>query len=178
MHDPTMNSMTMNSMTTHHPTTHRPIKTNPLGPVAGYSTRQGFSLIELMIVIVIIAVLASIAIPGFQNQVARSHVMGGMSEVRALTAAYEDLALRGITDFELADLGAAADDDATQRCALSMEQPDPDTGDGALICTLIGSPQIQSRTLRFERDGAQGRWLCVSDLPTSFIPQSCQASDA
>lgn len=173
MHDPTKHTPTA-----HTPATHRPSKTRPVRPIAGWPSLSGFSLIELMIVIVIIAVLASIAIPGYQNQVARSHVMGGMSEVRALTAAYEDLALRGITDFELEDLGAAADDDATQRCALSMEQPDPDTGDGALICTLIGSPQIQSRTLRFERDGAQGRWLCVSDLPTSFMPQSCQANDA
>ncbi|GEM_PF-475211 len=139
---------------------------------------QGFSLIELMIVIVIIAVLASVAIPGFQNQVARSHVMGGMSEVRALTTAYEDLALRGITDFELVDLGATGEGNATQRCTLSMELPDPDSGDGALICSLLGSPQIQGHTVRFERDGAQGRWSCISDLPSAFIPDSCQSNEA
>jgi type IV pilus assembly protein PilA len=128
-----------------------------------------------MIVIVIIAVLASIAIPGFQTQVARSHVMGGMSEVRALTTAYEDLALRGITTFELQDLGVSLDDNSTQRCSLSMELPDAESGDGALICSLIGAPQIQSHRLRLQRSGPQGRWSCLTDLPVAFIPDGCQS---
>ena len=135
----------------------------------------GFSLVELMIVLVIIAVLASIAIPGFQDQVARSHVMGGLSELRALTTAYEDFSLRGVETFDLNDLGLeeSGTTAATTRCDLSLTVPDLETGDGSLSCLLQGSPRINGFELRLDREGSQGRWVCYSDLPERFRPTGC-----
>lgn len=135
----------------------------------------GFSLVELMIVLVIIAVLASIAIPGFQDQVARSHVMGGLSELRSLTTAYEDFSLRGIGSFDLNDLGleSVGTTATTTRCELNLTTPDAETGDGGLSCLLQGNPRIASFELRLDREGTQGRWICRSDLPERFRPAGC-----
>jgi len=52
--------------------------------------QQGFTLIELMIVVAIIAILAAIAIPQYQNYVARSAVTRLVGETGALRTAIED----------------------------------------------------------------------------------------
>lgn len=58
--------------------------------------QQGFTLIELMIVIGIIGVLASIAVPAFQGYVARTKVIEGLSLAASAKTAVSENAVNGI----------------------------------------------------------------------------------
>lgn len=60
-------------------------------------TQQGFTLIELMIVVAIIGILAAIAIPQYQDYIARTQVTRVVGEVNDLKTNIEDAIQRGAT---------------------------------------------------------------------------------
>ena len=134
-------------------------------------TQQGFTLIELMIVVAIIAILAAIAIPQYQNYVARSQVSRVMGEVGSLKTAVEDCLASGDTTCANASLTS------------SLSQTNPivpsagllNDGAGDLIITLntTASPAIRGDTLTWTRDAA-GAWDCNTTVDAKFAPAGCR----
>lgn len=59
------------------------------------NTQQGFTLIELMIVVAIIGILAAVAIPQYQDYTSRSQVTRVVGEVSAIRTAVEEILMRG-----------------------------------------------------------------------------------
>lgn len=137
-------------------------------------TAAGFTLIELMIVVAIIAVLAAIAIPQYQTYVAKSQATAGLDEITPGRTAYETLVNQGTVDgatyANVGNLGLQTD---TPRCSISASVPV--AGEGYVQCVLKGSTVIQGHQIKWNRN-VSGQWSCASDLDPKYMPSSCSAS--
>lgn len=145
-------------------------------------TQRGFTLIELMIVVAIIGILAAIAIPQYQDYIAKSQVNRVFGEISALKTAVENKINNGDTGFTLSggtnNLGYAESNLST--VALTGDG----TGDVTITATLASgatkgaSASIVGSTVAITRTAADGTWSCTvtgagPGWKTSFVPKGC-----
>ncbi|MDI9274623.1 pilin [Stenotrophomonas sp. PFBMAA-4] len=134
--------------------------------------QKGFTLIELMIVVAIIAILAAIALPAYQNYVAKSQVTAGLADIRGGVTAYEEGIQSGTRTGTpvVADLGLNA---STPRCAISATGAWGDDADQSIVCTLKGNPKVAGETVTLTRNGS-GAWNCTaSSKLADYKPAGC-----
>ena len=131
---------------------------------------QGFTLIELMIVVAIIAILAAIAIPAFQNYTARAQTAGGLSDIRSGITAFEEGINRGLTG--AATLDQVGLQGTTTRCAIAIGGNYTDAAGQSLTCTIAGNPSVNGQTVTLTRT-ADGAWNCTTNVDPRFRPDGC-----
>ena len=139
--------------------------------------QQGFTLIELMIVVAIIGILAAVAIPAYQDYTIRAKVTEGLSLASAgKTAVSEYFSSKGTlpTSNLLAGMATATSIGGHNVQSVTVGAL------GAITIAFSGAPAILNSTLMLTPTTAAGgiMWTCsnvaVANLEGKYRPSSCR----
>jgi type IV pilus assembly protein PilA len=139
-------------------------------------THQGFTLLELMIVISIIGVLASVAIPFYKNYTSRAHVSEGLSLASPAKAAVWDFyAAVGQMPSNNIEAGLPEPVDIAGNSVTSIT-----IGSNGIVTILYNAKVDSSLTKNIILTPVIGEgsimWSCTGgSLPSKYRPSECRS---
>ena len=136
--------------------------------------QQGFTLIELMIVVAIIGILAAIAIPAYQDYTVRAKVTEGLNLAAAAKTAVSEARLSGDNTWPSSNAlaGLATTIASTYVTGVVV------SGNGLITVTyknIGGSTPTGTLTLTPTLKTSAVQWVCkYGTLAAKYVPSSCR----
>lgn len=136
--------------------------------------QQGFTLIELMIVVAIIGILAAIAIPAYQDYTAKAQAAEAYTILDGLKTPIADAVMQ---DNNAPSCSPPPSSVLSGKYVLSVTSQWVNP-----ICTLTATfratgvnAQLQNKTVLLRFDASTGKFDCTGgDLPSNIKPKACQ----
>lgn len=143
---------------------------------------EGFTLIELMIVVAIIGILAAVAIPAYQDYTLRSKISEGLALAAGSKASVEETRV---------SLGRYPGAVSPTNASYGLPPPASIVGNnvgridvnvsGVIVITYSRDPNISGKTLILKPDAKTSagsiRWSCSSaaaTIKTAYRPANCR----
>lgn len=149
------------------------------------NTQKGFTLIELMIVVAIIGILAAIAIPQYQNYIARSQFSESQIMLSGVKSAVQEKVDQG-KNYAASVAPAADGTGGTNPLGANLVGKYGDvsyaiytsgtTTDAKALYTFKStgvSKKLEGKTVLFNYVIATGTWSCTSNAPAEVISGEC-----
>jgi type IV pilus assembly protein PilA len=135
-------------------------------------TETGFTLVELLIVVAIIGILATFAMPTYQDYVAKAKFGVALAEVSAGKVGIETRLNDGETVTSPEEVGLAAADKPSANCKFGAGA---NTGAASLTCQIVAGPvSVKDQVITLTRDKDTGAWTCTA----ATVPQKLIGREA
>jgi type IV pilus assembly protein PilA len=136
--------------------------------------QQGFTLIELMIVVAIIGILAAVALPAYQDYTARAQASEASTLLAGLkTPIAEAYASKAEAASCTPPTGSVLTGKYVASVAVDGTATETECKIKATYVATGANSKVNGKTMTLTYNVTAGSWSCASDLDASIKPKTC-----